>query len=341
MGRSKGSRKNGKKWAAAGILSGAILAGVLLFQEIPQGPPAASTPEPGTLRVHYVNVGQGDGVAWELPDGSLVVYDCGDVPRSGAENPMVAYLRDVLQRPENSTIHALVASHGHRDHVGGCDGVFQRYRVAHVYEAWYEGADRPQSYQRFLSLARQEGAQIHALRPVNETDGETVAARWDAIMLPNASGVAATLFWPPFVANDWDRIAETSLGVRLVHGDVSFCFQGDIETSQERQLANEDAARDLSCDVYLVGHHGSAEASSAAWLDRMSPRVAVASFGQNSYGHPRADSMCRIQTEGAKLYFTHRLGHVVVETDGASLTVTPDAPETADYCAAGASYTFA
>jgi beta-lactamase superfamily II metal-dependent hydrolase len=45
-----------------------------------------------------------------------------------------------------------------------------------------------------------------------------------------------------------------------------------------------------------------------------------------------------VQTVGAKVYATDRLGTIVIQTDGANVAVTPDAPETKDYCAAGASY---
>lgn len=74
------------------------------------------------LRVHFVDVGQGDGVVWKLPGGGFAVYDCGPPVAGAAGNPVVARLR-ALGLPPGGTLHALVASHGHLDHVGGCEEV--------------------------------------------------------------------------------------------------------------------------------------------------------------------------------------------------------------------------
>lgn len=342
MGRRRRRSRTSSAWTLV-LLALALAAAAAYLWQARDDPPRTSVRDvrvaPGTLRVDYVDVGQGDAVVWTLPDGSVVLFDCGDAAPSADENPLVRHLRDVLKLPEGSDIHAFIASHGHRDHVGGCDEVFERYRVRHVYEAWYEGADRPRSYQRFQELLLAEGATLHTAAPANATDAEVPLRRWDALDLPPSANATATFFWPPGPhEGGWDEVAESGLAVRLVFGEVALCFQGDIETAQEARLAAEDPARDLSCDAYLVGHHGSREASSAAWLRRMDPRVAVVSFGDNPYGHPTAAALCRVQEAGAKVYATHRLGTITLTTDGRGLAVTPEGPETLDYCAAGASY---
>jgi beta-lactamase superfamily II metal-dependent hydrolase len=70
----------------------------------------------------------------------------------------------------------------------------------------------------------------------------------------------------------------------------------------------------------------------------MGPSLALVSFGENSYGHPTADALCRVQQSGALVYATHRVGNLVARTDGVGITVSPSAPEMQDYCVAGASY---
>lgn len=296
------------------------------LREEPAAPPGPIAPPPaGTLRVHFVDVGQGDATVWELPDGSLVVYDCGPPAADAEDSPLVRYLRDALGKPEGSRLAALIASHGHLDHVGGCEEVLATYAFDHLYEAWYEGADAPESYRRFRDQLLAEGATLHKLPELQP--GATLA-------LPS---VRATLLWPrAFAPGGWDAIAEASLVVRLEHGSRAFCFQGDIESRQEAQLATE--LPEGGCDVYLVGHHGSRTASGAPWLARMDPEIAVASFGENGYGHPHPEALCRVQEAGATVATTHRGGTVVVETDGERLTLVRGEVETADYCAPDASF---
>ena len=338
--RSRKARRNVLPSLLLLVVLAAAAAYLALQAREPAGPAPPAAPLPsGTLRVHYVDVGQGDAVVWELPGGGLVVYDCGDVAPSADENPLVRHVRDVLGRPPGSDVHALIASHGHRDHVGGCDEMLEQYRVLHVYEAWYDGPDRPASYDRFRDRILAEGAQLHVLQETPAIDGERVLRRWDPVDLPEGANATATLFWPPAMrADDWDDIAQSGLAVRLVFGETSFCFQGDIETAQENELAAETPARDLSCDVYLMGHHGSREASGNAWLRRMDPERAVVSFGENPYGHPTGAALCRVQQAGATVYATHRAGTVTLETDGRDVRVVRGEPETKDYCATGATY---
>jgi hypothetical protein len=96
--------------------------------------------------------------------------------------------------------------------------------------------------------------------------------------------------------------------------------------------------RDLNCEVYLVGHHGSAGSSSAPWLAKMAPKFAIASFGPNDFGHPTAVALCRAQAAGAQVYATQRAGTISATSDGSVVSLVPQTPETADYCAAGANF---
>lgn len=286
------------------------------------------------LKVHYVNVGQGDGTIWQLPGGAIVIFDCGPAASSSATNNMTTYLRG-LGLPAGSHIHALIASHGHLDHIGGCQEIFQDYQVDNVYDTWYMGSDAPQSYQAFRDQVRTEGAILHDVADDPALPNDVQFARSDFISLPaSAAGVSAQILWPNGPASSWGSIADSSIVVRLRLGTVDYCFQGDIESPQESTLSN--AAGD--CEVYLMGHHGSKYASSAGWLSQLHPKLAPVSFGHNSYGHPTPEALCRVQQAGAKVYATQRLGSIVIQTDGTNLTVTPDQPETKDYCASGASY---
>ena len=300
------ARRRRRRGGAFLVLALALLllgAAYVYAQRVATPGPATPAGAEGTLRVHYLQVGQGDAVVWELPDGAIAVYDCGPPVREGEENPLVRYLRDTLGKPAGTRLAVFVASHGHLDHIGGCEELFEAYDFEHLYEAWYEGADAPESYRRYQRDVDGETPMLHTLPEIRPGA---------ALALPSAR---ATLLWPrAFAPGGWDEVAEASLVVRLEHGGTSFCFQGDIEDEQEAQL-------DATCDVYLVGHHGSRTASSAAWLARMRPQVAVVSYGENPYGHPHPETLCRLADAGVPVYGTNVAGPVVIETDGTAWKV--------------------
>jgi competence protein ComEC len=315
-----------------------LIAAVLLLAgcvapTLPGDQPTAQNPVPnlgpGNATVTFVDVGQGDGTIWQLGD-KVIVYDCGDARSSAETNPMVLALRS-LGYPSGSTLHALVASHGHSDHVAGCSEVLQEYAFQHVYDTWYDGDDRPQAYRRFQDELTGEGAVLHTLGdgPNGFRAGHILAA---------GDGYEAKVLWPagPQVTS-WDDIAENSIVVRLQVGSTSFCFQGDIETAQEALIV--DANPDLRCTAYLAGHHGSSHASSGKLLTTIRPEFTIVSSGNNTYGHPTSQALCRLQSVGTAIFVTWRLGTITVSSDGSSIGVSPGGSETADYCALGTRFT--
>jgi competence protein ComEC len=104
----------------------------------------------------------------------------------------------------------------------------------------------------------------------------------------------------------------------LVYGDVSFLLTGDLAADGEAALL--DAPVDLRATVLKVGHHGSDGSTTPAFLDAVSPSVAVISVGdENTFGHPSPTT--RLRLAGVPLLRTDDNGDVRFETDGTSLWV--------------------
>lgn len=112
-------------------------------------------------------------------------------------------------------------------------------------------------------------------------------------------------------------------------GKASIWLTGDLEKDGETQFISayrqwqEQAAGDeaivpgrKSGDgtvILKVGHHGSANATTAELLDLLKPDVAVISCGRNNrYGHPAQTVLFRLQEAGAKVYRTDRQGAVIL-----------------------------
>jgi competence protein ComEC len=117
---------------------------------------------------------------------------------------------------------------------------------------------------------------------------------------------------------------DTSIVLKVVYGDTSFLFTGDMEKEAENDMLdywdNDDLFR---VDVLKVGHHGSDTSTGYRFLNAVMPPYGIIPVGtDNSYGHPHKEPMQRLKQAGVSTFRTDLLGHVIVQSDGSQLSFT-------------------
>lgn len=86
---------------------------------------------------------------------------------------------------------------------------------------------------------------------------------------------------------------------------------------------------DISADVYKVGHHGSRSSTSKKFFKAVNPDYAVISCGEgNSYGHPHAETLNTLRTNGVAVYRTDEDGTIIATADGKTISFNVPASET-------------
>ena len=247
------------------------------------------------LEVHHINVGQGESIYIELPDGSDVLIDAG---KSNYGSTVVNYLKE---QEKNIDIEYLIATHPDADHVGGMQEVFKELNIKNfIYPT--DAPHDTKTWQNVLSLADSEGCTIK-----DSTPGTTF----------NIGG-ATMKFIQPSV--DYRDNNDDSVVTYLEYKDVNFMFTGDIEAEAEKDMVAQNLVIDV--DFMSVPHHGSKGSSTEAFLAKAKPEYAIVSVGaDNSYGHPSADALNRYNAIGSKVYRTDQLGDIVIKTDGNTATI--------------------
>jgi len=247
----------------------------------------------GNLTIHFVDVGQGDGIAVHFPNRTVVV----DTGRwSGPEETAV---RDHL-RADGVDPDALVLTHPDADHSGGCDEVLAAFDVDTVY---HPGTRKDtQTWRDCEQAIAGEGARERTdedLDPGNALDWSNQAH----VELLHIDGSAH------------EDPNEGSIAVEIRFGSFAAILTGDIGCEAERAILARGLVGDI--DVLQVGHHGSGGSTCDAWLDRTRPEAAIVSVGaDNRYGHPAGEVLERLQAHDATLHRTDRLGTIHVETNG-------------------------
>ncbi len=249
----------------------------------------------GTLHVSFFDVGQGDAILIESPNGTTVLVDAG---------PDASVLRELSSRLGffDRSIDAVLLTHEDRDHVGGMPEVFARYDVGAFIRTENQGASK--EADQVDERAAMEGSRI-------------VYAR-RSMIFDLGDGVALQILFP--VTDPTDLESNTSsIVARLVYGESEFLLTGDSPESIEHYLVATNPSL-LSSDVLKAGHHGSRTSTSQEFVEAVDPQYAIISAGKdNRYGHPHAEVLRALDAHGVEVLSTAEEGTITFASDGHNL----------------------
>lgn len=280
------------------LAAGLFLMGLIIVLAIGHGL------APKELAVHFIDTGQGDAALVLTPSGKAVLFDAGG-RRTGnfdiGERVTLPYLRHYGVR----RLEAVFLTHAHEDHAQGCGAVLHNLPVGAVYTA---GEGRA-AYARSMRLGDNDPV-LGKLQPASsgqrfELDGLTIEV----------------LHAPQAAKEEKKRGNEASNVYRLRYGKASFLITGDLTAEGEAALLERGV--DVRATVLKVAHHGSRTSTSEAFLKAAHPAYGVICAGRdNSFGHPHAEVVDRLQQHDVKIMRTDRDGAIVFATDGRRLRLS-------------------
>lgn len=242
----------------------------------------ATAPENTTLSVTFLNVGQGNCVIAES-NGHYMLIDGGN---SDYSSFVVSYLRNL----GITTLDYVVISHYDADHLSGIIGVLNNYNVTKVISPDYESDTK--TYHSYTSIMdKQNNTAIHP----------SIGEQFNL-------GAASFQIVAP-IKYTYEDENNNSVGIKLTDGAHSFLILGDAEVQSESDIIKTGI--DLSCDVYMVSHHGSSNSSFNALLELIHPGFAVISVGHNDYGHPTEQTLNRLSTHNINILRTDQDGTII------------------------------
>ena len=99
---------------------------------------------------------------------------------------------------------------------------------------------------------------------------------------------------------------------------VSMLFTGDIEKIAETQILDEYKynLEMLRATMLKVGHHGSKTSSREEFIKAVEPKISLIGVGENNnFGHPNGEVIQRLESIGAKIYRTDKMGEITLIID--------------------------
>jgi beta-lactamase superfamily II metal-dependent hydrolase len=279
-------------------LTAAIAILLALFWFFPRDPELVVASEVPTVKVHFMDVGQGDATLLHGPDFTILV-DAGRHDR----NDVVPYLKSM----GIESIDLLIGTHPHADHIGQFPEVLEAFEVQ---EVWMSGGlHTTLIFERTLDAILSSNAAYNEPRMGHSF---TIGSATIDVLSPHE------------ITGD---LNDDSVVTRIQFGDVNFLFAGDAEIEAEREMVR--SGHDLSATILQVGHHGSRTSSTIEFLEAVQPEIAIYSAGRdNRYEHPHPEIVDRYEQMDITLYGTDQYGTIIVESDGTGYSISFSSSDT-------------
>lgn len=254
------------------------------------------------LQITFLDVGQGDGICMELPDGRVYLMDGGssDVSKVGNYR-LVPFLKAKGIRK----IDAVFLSHGDADHINGIAELLEEKQISIDCICLPAGAEQ-EEFVEIRDLARARNISVRTIQAGDfwENNG--------------------TKFWCLNPADVTESGNAASVVLYMEYQNFSMLLTGDLEGEGEKSVAallRSNAITGIS--VLKVAHHGSKNSTKEEFLLQCSPAVAVISCGErNTYGHPHKETLERLNDMGTVVYRTDCSGAVQITVVGNRMKVT-------------------
>lgn len=251
------------------------------------------------LAITCLDIGQGDCCVLKMPGGENFLIDGGS---SNKKNTAVYQILPYLKNQGIAILDGIFVSHTDQDHISGIEELLelcaQKLTTVRVKNLILPDWDTTGGeYEKLKMLAEQTGIRVQTVREGNLL--KTKEAQIEILAPENGA--------------DGSDTNEDGMVMKVHFGKFRGLFTGDIGAETEKKLL--DLMEDV--DFLKVAHHGSKYSTCQRFLDVVSPEIAVISCSaKNTYGHPSADTIKKLEDCGAQVEYTMKNGAITVRTDG-------------------------
>ena len=251
------------------------------------------------MKVVFLDVGQGDSIYIEAPNGKQVLID------GGPDAKLLSSLAKVMPFADRS-IDMVIATHPDADHIGGLPILLDNYKVTSILE---NGATSTSAV--YASLEDKIS---------KDKVNKIIARRGMHIILDDKKNIYLDILFPNRDISNMES-NDGSIVSKLVYGNDSFMFTGDASLYTENLIEWNESDSTLHSEVLKLAHHGARTSSSSLWLEKVNPSIAIISAGKNNkYGHPHQETLDRLSSLHIPYLSTIDIGNIMFRSDGVKLS---------------------
>lgn len=264
----------------------------VLLITMPYYPPLTATVNsealPNEMKVHYINVGQGDSIFIQTPNNKHILID-GGRPKYGKK--VVSYLK----KQQVKKLDLIIATHPDFDHIGGLVDVMKNFEVKQIIDSGK--VHHTKAYVRYLNEVHKQDSLFN------------IASAKDSIEIDPDLQLKILNTHEKGKNNN-----QSSIVFKMIYNEMRFLFMGDLDRKHEEKLMKKF---DIEADIIKIAHHGSKTSSSLEFLKEVNPKVALLTYKKrNKFGHPVDRVITNLNKIDSQIYSTAVFGDIIIYTNG-------------------------
>ncbi len=190
---------------------------------------------PKNLRIHFVDVGQGDCTFIETPKNRTILIDGGGNITSQFDVGKKTLLPYILDRGYRK-IDYMIISHFDQDHSLGCATIIENIKVSNIIIS--EQFEENDIYKQIVAMAKKKNIRIIYVKVGNQL---------------NVDGIKITMLHPQTELISDNAINNNSIVCKVEYKSFSMLFTGDIEKEAEELILDKNI--NLKADILKIAHH--------------------------------------------------------------------------------------
>jgi len=279
-----------------GKILGLLLAFCMVFLVFTTANATSSTAAPENtkqdLKVHFIDVEKGDCILVCTPDNKTMLIDGGDI---GYGEIVVPYIKSL----GINKIDKLVLTHPDDDHLAGLIPVIYNFEIGDF--NWAQMEYDSDCVTQLQTALKAKKIPVNNIKP--------------GMKINLSNKVNIDVFGP--IRLDYENANNASIVMKLTYGTKSFLFEGDAEDLSEADMMQK--GYDFKADLLKVGHHGKNDATTPAFLKKVSPEYAVIQTGVD-YNYQ--ETLMNLTNAGIKTYVNVNFGTIISSCDGKKITMS-------------------
>ena len=240
--------------------------------------------------IHFIDVDEGDSMIIKSNDEYALI----DTGKYEYKNRLLNYINSLNIKE----FKYVIGTHNHEDHIGTMPTIIRKYKIDRFF------MPDQVSTNKCFELT---------LKELNKKN-----IKYETPKIGDEFTLNDTKIKIIHIDHDLEEVNDTSIILKVTYKNNSFLLTGDATKNVELNILDED----LKSDLLKVSHHGSNDASSAQFLNKVKPDYAVIQVGKdNEYYHPHHITLQKLEKINAKIYRTDLNGNIIAYSDGNNIYI--------------------